>query len=230
MRAPNSSKAARRGSILGESDLLRQKDELILQKDILAKESEHRLLNGLQLITSLLGEYSRECKNPEAAAQLTKAADAVSTLARVHRHLHAMDKLESVEFKQYLEELCHDLFDMTSSEFAERCLCVEEVELEFPKVKAMPLAFIASELITNSIKYAKGKITVSLQTMPNGDATLSVSDDGPALPKAFDSGATDGMGMKIIAALVRQIHGELKVAQGDHGRGTQFSVQFNPQA
>jgi two-component sensor histidine kinase len=36
----------------------------------------------------------------------------------------------------------------------------------------MPLGYIASELITNSIKYAKGKITVSLQTMPNGEAAF----------------------------------------------------------
>ena len=219
-----------RESILRESDLLRQKDELILQKDILAKESEHRLLNGLQLIISLLAAQSRGTKNPEAAEQLTLAANRVATLGRVHRHLHTLDKLESVEFKQYLEKLCHDLSEMVSSEFAERSLCVEGAELKISRVLAVPLGFIASELITNSIKYAKGKITVSLQTMPNGDCDLSVSDDGPGLPEAFDPAATNGLGMKIIAALVRQIHGELNFAKGDHDQGTRFSVLFNPQA
>ena len=63
-----------RQSLLREHDLLHQKDELILQKDILAKESEHRLLNGLQLIASLRAAYSRGTENPEAAAQLTMAA------------------------------------------------------------------------------------------------------------------------------------------------------------
>ena len=181
-----------RESVLRESDLLRQKDELILQKDILAKESEHRLLNGLQMITSVLAMQSRGTKNPEAAAQLTMATNRVATLGRVHRHLHTLDKLESVEFKQYLEKLCHDLSDMASSKFAERSLCVEGTELKISRALAMPLGFIASELITNSIKYAKGKITVSLQTMPNGDCVLSVSDDGPGLPEAFDQAATNG--------------------------------------
>ena len=217
-------------SVLRESDLLREKDKLILQKDILAKESEHRFLNGLQLITSLLAAQGRGTKNPEAAAQLTIAANRVATLGRVHRHLHTLDRLESVEFKQYLEKLCHDLSDMASSEFAERSICVEGAELKIPRGTAMPLGFIASELITNSIKYAKCKITVSLQTMPNGDAAFSVSDDGPGLPEAFDPAATNGLGMKIIAALVRQIHGELKFAKGDHDQGTRFSVLFNPQA
>jgi len=219
-----------RESVLRERDLLRQKDELILQKDILATESEHRLLNGMQLIISLLAAQSRGTKNPEAAAQLTIAANRVATLGRVHRHLHTLDKLESVDLKQYIEKLCHDLSDMASSEFAERSLCVEGAELKISRVLAVPLGFIASELITNSIKYAKGKITVSLQTMPNGDCALSVSDDGPGLPEAFDPAATNGSGMKIIAALVRQIHGELNFAKGDHGQGARFSVLFNPQA
>jgi two-component sensor histidine kinase len=216
-----------RASVLRESDLLRQKDELIQQRDILSKESEHRLLNGLQLITSLLAVQSRGTKNPEAAAQLTFAANRVATLGRIHRHLHTLDKLESVEFKQYLEELCHDLSDMASSEFPERSLCVEGDQLNIPSVTAIPLGFIASELITNSIKYAKGKITVSLQTAPHGHCTLSVSDDGPGLPAAFDPTAAHGMGMKIIAALVRQIHGQLHFSKGDHDQGTRFSVAFN---
>jgi two-component system, sensor histidine kinase PdtaS len=219
-----------RESVLRESDLLRQKDELILQKETLAKESEHRLLNGLQLISSLLSTQSRATKNPEAAAQLTIAANRVATLGRVHRHLHTLDNLESVELKQYLEQLCHDLSGMMSSEFAERSLCVEGAELKISRVLAVPLGFIASELITNSIKYAKGKIAVSLQTTPSGDCALSVSDGGPGLPEAFDPAATNGLGMKIIAALVRQIHGELKFGKGDHDQGTRFSVLFNPQA
>jgi two-component system, sensor histidine kinase PdtaS len=217
-------------SVLRESDLLHQKDELIQQKDIIAKESEHRLLNGLQLITSLLAVQSRGTKNPDAAAQLTIAANRVATLGRVHRHLHALDKLESVEFKQFLEKLCHDLADMASNEFSERSLCVEGAELKIPSVTAIPLGFIASELITNSIKYARGKITVSLQTTPSGGGVLSVSDDGPGLPAAFDLAATHGLGMKIIATLVRQIHGELSFTKGGHGQGTRFSVLFNPQA
>jgi two-component sensor histidine kinase len=219
-----------RESVLRESDLLREKDELILQKDILAKESEHRFLNGLQLVTSLLTAQSRGTKNPEAAAQLTMAANRVATLGRVHRHLHTLDKLESVEFRRYLEELCHDLSVMASNESAERSFSVEGAALSIPRVTAMPLGYIASELITNSIKYAKGKITVSLQTMPNGDATLSVSDDGPGLPEAFDPAATNGLGMKIISALVRQIHGELSFAKGEHDQGSRFSVLFKPQA
>jgi two-component system, sensor histidine kinase PdtaS len=171
-----------RESVIREGDLLRQKDELIQQKDILSKESEHRLLNGLQLITSLLAAQSRATKNHEVAAQLTIAANRVATLGRVHRHLHTLDHAESVEFKQYLETLCHDLAHMTSSERPERSVSIEGVELKLSTVIAIPLAFIASELITNSIKYANGTIMVRFQKEPNNGCALSVSDDGPGFP------------------------------------------------
>jgi two-component system, sensor histidine kinase PdtaS len=109
---------------------------------------------------------SRSTKNAEVAAQLTIAANRVATLGRIHRHLHILDNTESVEFRQYLEKLCHGLADLASSEHQERSLVVEGTELKIPTVTAIPLAFIASELITNSMKYAKGRIAVRLQKSP----------------------------------------------------------------
>jgi len=214
-------------SAIRESTLLRQKDELIQQKDILSKESEHRLLNGLQLITSLLTIQSRATKNDEAAAQLTIAANRVATLGRVHQHLHALDHVESVEFKPYVEKLCHDFAEMAPNEGAERVLTVEGTEIKIPTVTAIPLGFIASELLTNSIKYAKGRITVRLETTSGNGHAFSVSDDGPGLPEGFNPAATRGLGMKLVSALVRQIGGELQIACGDNGQGTRFTVLFS---
>jgi two-component system, sensor histidine kinase PdtaS len=214
-------------SAIRESALLREKDDLIRQKDILSKESEHRLLNGLQLITSLLTIQSRATKNAEAAAQLTIAANRVGAIGRVHRHLHALDNVKSVEFKKYLESLCHDLSDMASSESPGSVLVVDGTELRMPVVMGIPLGFIASELITNAIKYAKGQIIVRLQTTPANGHVLSVSDDGPGLPDGFDPTASHGLGMKLISSLVSQIGGRLQIDRGNNGTGSQFSVLFS---
>jgi two-component sensor histidine kinase len=217
-----------RRSVIREAALRRQKDKLIQQKDVFSKESEHRMLNGLQLISSLLSIQSRATKNAEAAEQLTIAANRVAAIGRVHRHLHALDRVESVEFKQYLECLCCDLSGMASDEGPERVLViVEGIELSIPTGTGIPLGFIASELITNAIKYAKGKLTVSLQTTGESGCALSVSDDGPGLPKGFNPTATGGLGMKLISALVRQIGGQLQIAQGDNGKGARFTVLFS---
>lgn len=212
-------------SLRRESDLLRQKDDLILQKDTLRRESEHRLLNGLQLITSLLAAQSRTTGNAEAAGQLTNAANRVATLARIHHHLHTLESTESVEFKRFLEKLCDDLARMALGERPDRTLVVEGTEVQIPSVIAVPLGFIACELITNSIKYAKGRIEVRLQGTP-GRCALSITDDGPGLPQGFDPAATTGLGMKLIPALVKQIGGELEIGKGHCGQGTKITVRF----
>lgn len=218
-----------RESVLREGELLREKDELIVQQDTLSKESEHRFLNGLQLVNSLLTSQSRSTKNPEVARELAVAANRVAALGRIHRHLHKLDGLESIEFRRYLEELCDDLSDVASGEVAEQLLSVEGSEIELPRSAAVPLGFIASELITNSIKYAKGKIHVSLEAMAEGEAELTVSDDGPGLPDGFDPARTRGLGMKIVAALVRQVKGELSFGKGRLDRGSRFTVRFSTQ-
>ena len=164
--------------------------ERYLEKKI---SPDHRLLNGLQLITSLLSLQSRATKSAEVAAQLTIAANRVATLGRIHRHLHTLDNTESVEFRQYLEKLCHGLADLASSEHLARSLVVEGTELKIPTVTAIPLGFIASELITNSIKYAKGRIAVCLQKTPK-EYVLSISDDGPGVTARFQSRGDQGIG------------------------------------
>lgn len=215
-----------RRSVLREGALLRQKDELIQQKSVLNRESEHRLLNGLQLITSLLSLQSHATQNAEAAALLAVASNRVAAIGRVHRHLHTLDHVESVEFKQYLESLCSDLSGMTASESGENLLTVAGVELRIPTATGIPLALIASELITNAIKYAKGKIAVVLESSGKGHV-LSVSDEGPGLPKEFAPIVTSGLGMKLISSLVRQIGGQLQSGPGIDGKGTRFTVLFS---
>jgi hypothetical protein len=48
-----------RGALAREEALLRQKDELLNQREILSREADHRLMNGLQMVVSLLSLQSR---------------------------------------------------------------------------------------------------------------------------------------------------------------------------
>jgi two-component sensor histidine kinase len=213
-----------RKSLNRERLLLRQKNILIQQKETLSKESEHRFLNGLQIVTSLLTLQSRSTDNAEAAALLTVAANRVAAIGRVHRHLHALDHVETVDFKRYLESLCTDLSSMTSTQTSENNITLQGAELQLPSAVAIPMGFIASELITNAIKYAKGKITVTLQGTAANGYSLDVTDDGPGLPDGFNPAGTSGLGMKIIASLVQQIGGKLTIGKDENGKGARFRV------
>ena len=189
---------------------------MIQQQEVLSKESDHRLLNGLQMIVSLLSLQSRASKNAEAASQLADAANRVATIGRIHRRLHYFDGVQTVAFKQYLEDLCHDFSTMLSSEERpEQVIVVEGIEIKLPTVTAIPLGFIVNELITNAAKYGKGRITVRLEPNPGKGYALSVSNEGPVLPEGFDPAACKGLGMKIIRSLVERIGGELRIGRGE---------------
>jgi two-component sensor histidine kinase len=192
---------------------------------MLAQEFKHRLVNNLQVICTLLSLQSRTA-TPEAAAQLTVAANRVASFGRVHRGLHLLDHEESVQFKEYLQHLCEDLSGLLFQGESARTIVVEGARIDIPTVFAIPLGFIVNELITNSAKYAKGNITVRLGTSPSIGHSLSVLDDGSGLPAGYDPASSKGLGMKNIGSLVKQIGGELQIAPGDNGSGATFMVTF----
>jgi two-component sensor histidine kinase len=213
---------------LAESEAqLRQKDELIQRQELLSRESDHRLMNDLQMTISLLSLQSRASTNAEAAAQLIVAANRVSMIARIHHRLHSYDGVQAIDFRKFLEDFGRDFSAMLSSDERPERVVVEAVEIKLPAATAIPLGFVVSELIANAAKYGDGKITIRLVAVPPHGYALSVSNGGPPLPEAFDPGASKGLGMKIIQSFTKQIGGELRIGRGDDGHGARFTVLFS---
>jgi two-component sensor histidine kinase len=216
-----------RAALARDESFLLQKDALIQRQQILSRESDHRMLNGLQMIVSVLSMQSRVTANAETATQLAAAANRVATIERVHRKLHCLDRMQTVEFKAFLEELGGDLSAvMSSKDGLDQRVVVEGVEIKLPSAVGIPLGFIASELITNAAKHGKGPISVDLKPSSAKGYALSVTNEGPALPDGFDPASQKGLGMKIVSALVNQIGGELLFDRGDAEQGVRFTVRF----
>jgi len=210
-----------------DESLLHQKDETINNQALLSSESDHRLFNNLQMIAGLLLLQSRATANTEAASQLAAAADRVAAIGRMHRRLQYCDGVQSVAFKQFLEDLCCDFSTMLSSEQRlQRVIVVEGIDVMLSSVIAIPLGFIINELITNAAKYGNGLIMVRFERNFGNSYALSVSNDGPSLPEGFDPAASKGMGMRVVRSFVDQIGGALRIDRGDNNQGTRFTVQF----
>ncbi|MGZ9143806.1 MAG: sensor histidine kinase [Candidatus Binatia bacterium] len=205
--------------------LLLQKDELIQRQQLLKEESDHRLLNELQMTISLLSMQSRNSANPEVAAQLAAAANRVSMIAQIHRRLNSYEGVRTIEFKKFLEDFCRDFSALLFTGESRGKISVEGSEVILPAITAIPLGFIANELITNAAKYGNGRIAIRLGSDPKHGYALSVANDGPALPEGFDPGTSKGLGMRIIQSFVRQIDGELRVGLDDE-LGARFTVLF----
>ena len=144
-------------SLLREKELLRELSILAQQQDLMAEEFEHRLGNSLQMVVSLLALQSLAASTPETAAQLTIAAGRVAAFGRVHRRLHLHDRQKSVDFKLYLQSLCGDLADLMLQKNGGRSVIVTGADIVLPTALGVPLGFLVSEAITNSVKYTAGR-------------------------------------------------------------------------
>ena len=217
---------ALQAALAREQVALQEKRDLSRRQIMLAQEFEHPLVNGLQLIASLLSMQSRIAPSAESADQLTTAARRVAALGRVHRQLHLLDHQDKVAFSRYLQHLCNDLSGLLFQERSGHAIIVEGANVKIPTTLAIPLGFIVNELITNSAKYAAGQVIVRFDRMSPPHHSLSVLDDGPGLPAGFVPTDSKGLGMKIVLSLVKQMGGALHISPGDNGRGTCFTVTF----
>jgi two-component sensor histidine kinase len=216
-------------SLAREAALQQEIRDLVRRQSVQAEEFDHRLLNSIQMIVSLLSAQSRTA-SAEASAQLTIAINRIIAFGHVHRRLHLLDRQKSVEFKQYLEHLCEDLSGLLSFDMSAGAIVVEGNSCSIPTTLANPLGLIVSELITNSRKHGNGRIVVRFDTPSPHSHVISVVDDGPGLPADFKLDDGKGLGMKIIRALVDEIDGELLIVHGETRSGSHFAISFQSPA
>ena len=182
--------------------------QAIADKDLLAREIDHRVKNSLTVVGSLLSMQRNASKSDETRAALDEAAARVIAVARVHERLHKSDHLGRIAFGEYLAELCGDLgSSMRQSEIEMDC---GTVAIDLPAEQAMSLALIANELITNAFKHggAAGATKVSVVlTKEAGLLKLTVADNGAGIPTSSTTGSAS-LGLKIVKALARQLNAE----------------------
>ena len=190
--------------------------------EILASEIDHRAMNSLQLIASLLSLQSRVVQAPETSQQLTIAANRVLAVARVHRNFAVDETTERVPVLAYLVRLCGELSDSLAAD-----IHVEGIEASVPAKQMLAIGLIVNELATNAKKCGAGPIKVTFRPAAAG-YELCVLDEGEGLPEGFtpDQHKGSGLGIRVVTALVMQLEGQLSAGPNPVGRGTCFTVTF----
>ena len=184
----------------------------------LADEMNHRVMNSLQFISSMLSLQSRR-PHADPGRQLESAADRVLAVARVHRHFQSGEG-ETVACLDYLQRLCDDL------QTALQCnIVVTGDEAQVPVRWVQPLGLLVNELVSNAAKYGAEPVQVGFQVR-DGQYALTVCDEGQGLPAEFDVHKSRGLGMSVVQTLARQLGGQLTVDRGGNGRGARFVVAF----
>lgn len=192
----------------------------LLQKDVLLKEVNHRVKNSLQLVASVFTLHRAGITDERARQQFDEVVNKIATVAHVHQKLYRDEKVDSIAFGAFIEEMCGELESVLCGD--DQCTgSCEATECRLPTDLAIPLALIVNELITNAFKYAQpadGAGDIHVECRHDGAAVVVlVADRGP-FPPDFKVADSKGLGMRMISVLLQQLRGSLEVVPLAHGK------------
>lgn len=194
------------------------------EKGLLLQELNHRTKNNLNMISSLLNLQSNELGDAPAAEAVRQGRYRVDSLALIHKKLYQED-YSSIHMQQYLKELLEHLNESFDPEVViDTSIGVEQMAVD----KAIPIALIVNELVTNALKYGKASdsesiIRVSLHEAGKG-YELRISDNGPGMEEPKPD-QLSSFGLKLIYSLTDQLDGSIAYSNTN---GSKWTITFEP--
>ena len=205
----------------------RQVQELLLEKDMLLEEIQHRVANSLQIIASILILKARSVQSQETRLQLEDAHQRVLSVAAVQQHLHVSGGGKPIELASYLSKLCETLAQSMIGDSRLISLKVDADAGSAISRDAVSIGLIVTELVMNALKHAfpaekpDAAIVVSYK-VAGSDWKLTVSDNGIGKPDVNAGNTKPGLGTSLVKALTRQLDAVVAIVSGP--RGTAVSV------
>jgi PAS domain S-box-containing protein len=201
--------------------------QLVLQKETLMKELQHRVKNNLNVVSGLLGLEASKCPDERSRQAFSNVMTRVDSIAAIYERLGRSEDASSVDLGPYVEDLARSLFEIYNLDPARIVLKVESDSVSLDTKRCAPFALILNELVSNALKYAypgeaRGEVRIELKS--SGDrVTLTVSDDGVGIKEEYREPTSDSMGMMLVRMLTEQLGGTLSI---DCAKGTRVSVAF----
>jgi two-component sensor histidine kinase len=204
----------------------RQLKDALGRHQVLLKEANHRMKNSLQIVIGMLHLQAGAADDEQLAARLTEASTRISAVGHAYERLAYDIDVEHIDLGAYLHEVCEDGIRMSPA-----CKLNFQTAsgVKLHADRAIPLALIVNELVTNAAKYAfpdgsNGQIWVDLAQSDSSTAVVSVRDDGVGLPEGFDVSKSKGLGMRIVSALAKQLDAHMTQRSGK--QGSEFSISI----
>jgi len=203
-----------------------QLETLVEEKNILMKETHHRVKNSFQLVSSLLYLQSENIQNKEASAAVVDAQNRVKSMILIHQKMYSKDQLIGIETKEYITDLVQDIID-NQADASRKILSETHADSTILSIETITsIGLIINELITNSIKHAfpasieNPKIEVRFEKTQNF-YTLWVGDNGIGIQGEIKN---TSFGLKLIQSLAKKLKGKISI---EHQKGTQFKMEIH---
>jgi two-component sensor histidine kinase len=192
------------------------------ERGAMLHEVNHRAKNSIQIAISLLNIQRHASDDPQVRLSLASAVERLSHIGRVHSMLygHTPDQ-QVIDFGEYLKAFCAELREALAGDV--EIICDDPDQVTIDGQRAVNLALITSEGVTNALKHAfpegrAGTISVDCR-VSDGSGILTIGDDGIGMMDV----TRDTMGLKLVRTLIKAVGGKLRI---DRGAGTRLRVTF----
>lgn len=204
----------------------RSQKHLADAKQVYLQETQHRIKNNLQLLTSILrldGLKVKENEGPDIRQEVT---DRIQTMGLIQDHLYNQGDQTTLDSNVFLS----DLLVMIDNSLGQPNITLEQdivaVDVDVSVVTQLGLAL--SELVSNAYKHAfnsdGGTIHVHLEEIEQGHVTLTVRDNGKGLDASEPAkNNTSSIGMGLIEGFADTLGADLVIETGP--QGTEISLK-----
>lgn len=218
--------------LLSEENIIRKEaennaKESLAQKEILLSEIHHRVKNNLAVIHGLLDLQGAYINDRPTLGIIKESQNRIKSIAILHEKLYENNTLKEVNVRSYTEELIEFVKSGLSDKAKpiEIITQIESINLEMEK--AMPLALLINELISNSYKHAfnsktSGQIIINFSVNNNG--YLFIFKDNGIGFEYLSAEKRMSLGLTLIENFVQQLNGTLKFVHDKPGM--QFELRF----
>jgi chemotaxis protein methyltransferase CheR len=189
-----------------------EREAALAQAARLLEELNHRVMNSLAMIGSIISMEARNLTDEACEAAFARMRTRVDAVGNLYKTLSRSGSVDSVGTRDYLSALTENLV-ASSGRADELSLRLDIADLPLSTQVAVPLGLVVNELITNSLKYAyegraRGLLSVMLRS-EGEHMELMIADDGPGI----DPGARvdSGLGQKLTSAFTSQLGGTMTI-------------------
>ncbi len=200
------------------------------QKELILKETHHRVKNNMNTVSSLLSLQANRAENLGCKGILVDAANRMQSMQALYDTLYRSENYGRLSVKDFMERLVAQVVKVFYMTPPVRVRCdLQEIALD---VKILsPLGIMINELVTNSMTYAferSANPEIFISAGREGDAvTILYGDNGIGLLDSLTLENSSGFGMQLVASLAGQIGAEVRI---ERGQGTRYIIRFKAAA
>jgi len=188
------------------------------EKNILLRETHHRVKNSFQIVSSLLYLQSENMEDKEAALAVKEAQNRVKSMVLIHQKLYSKDQLIGINTQEYITDLTRDIVDNQAVGIKNLVTSINADSYVLSVDTITPIGLIINELITNVVKHAftggssEPKLNVTFKKV-NDYFLLQIEDNGVGISEEFSESS---FGIKLIKSLSKKLKATLTF-ENDNG-------------